>query len=206
MRVGHLRHNRRRETPPAWKERLPADVEAFSFAPTGAVLVQLKTGLFAAEPETGAHVWRGGRPRLSLVAGTPFAIFTTAAGRTVAGVESGKDRWSLASLGFSSIKGMVHLPAVDLLLVYGVTPQSSHTLVACRYGSGERVWTQTTLYADPALAIQGVEVEYRTWMLDGDSSVVLDPSHDGLIRLDCKTGQPGTAPPGVGARQQGFAD
>ena len=179
------------QTTPAWTERLPADVEAFSFAPTGAVLVQLKTGLFAAEPETGAHVWsRPGVRAYSLVAGTPFAIFTTAAGMTVAGVESGKDRWSFASLGFSSIKGMVHLPAVDLLLVYGVTPQSAHTLIACRYGSGERVWTQTTLYADPALASKASKVEYRTWMLDGESSVVLDPSHDGLIRLDLKTGQP----------------
>jgi len=177
------------QTPPAWKEKLPADVKAFGFAPTGAVLVQLKNGLFAADPESGTHLWS--RPDVqdhSLVAGTPFAVFTTAAGQTIAGIESGQDRWSLAGLGFSTIKGMVHLPAVDLLLVYGVTPKSAHTLVACRYGSGEKVWTQTSLYAEAALAPKASKVEYRTWLLDTEASVVLDPSHDGLLRLDLKTG------------------
>ena len=183
-------HSAPAQTPPVWTQKLPADVEAFAFAPTGAVVVQTKAGLFAVEPESGTRLWS--RPDVrsyALVAGTPFAIFTTAAGQSVAGIESGQDRWSLSSLGFSSIKGQVHLPAAGLMLVYGVTPKSAHTLVACKYLSGETVWTQTSLFSAPAVAAKASKVEYHTWVLDTETTVVLDPSHDGLLRLDLKTGE-----------------
>ena len=166
-------------------------VEAFDSTPFGHVLVQFKTGLVAADPATGKHVWS--RPDVTdylAVTGTPFGVFTTASGQSVADLESGQDRWKLASLQLSSVKGLVHLPAVGLLLVYGPTPENPHTLVAAKYESGEVVWKQTSLFKDSPLAAKASKIEYRTYQLDTNNTVILDPTEDGLMRLDLQTGRP----------------
>jgi outer membrane protein assembly factor BamB len=178
------------QTPPLWRETLSAKAVAFDFTPFGSVVVQLKSGLFAVDPETGKHIWS--RPDVTehtIVSETPFAIVTTAAGQAVIDLESGQDRWKLASLGFSSVKGFVHLQPADLLLVYGEAPESAHMLIAARYKSGEIVWKQAALYATADLLPKARKIQYGAHILDTDRTVVLDPTNDGLIRLDLRSGE-----------------
>lgn len=189
--------------PPAavWQQKLSSNLKSFAFSPDGTVLVQLENELFAANPETGERLWtRSDVRRFALVGGTSFAIFTSASDVSVADIDTGKDRWKYSTLGFTSIKGTIHLPRVGLLLVYGATSQSPHTLIACRYESGEKLWAQATLfpdrfeaspYSDRVLQVSyASKVEYRSWLLDGDEAIVLDASHEGLICLDLETGVP----------------
>jgi outer membrane protein assembly factor BamB len=177
------------QTSRLWQETLPDKAVAFDSTPFG-VLVQLKAGFFAVDPETGKHLWM--RPDVSdntIVTGTRFGIVETAAGKAVVDLESGQDKWKLASLGLTSIKGIVHLPSVGLLLVYGESRDSPHTLVAAKYESGDVLWKQTALYPDPALAPKLTKLKYTGYVLDTETTVVLDPSEDGLIRLDLASGR-----------------
>jgi hypothetical protein len=92
----------------------------------------------------------------------------------------------LASLGFSSIKGTVHLPPVGLLLVYGVTPQDAHTPVACRYESGEKVWTKKenprpafqSASTPSGTVVRGANERAPSFRLDWPTGIVL-VEHEG---------------------------
>lgn len=177
------------QTVPLWKEPLKTQPAQFGPTPFGSMLVQLKTGLFAVNSETGIHVWS--RPEVTdyeLIAGTPFAVFTTAKGKAVADLESGKDVWAFASLGLNSTKGQIVLPGPGLVLVYGPTAESAHTLVAVEMATGKVTWKQTTLFSDPAFARKASDVVYVDFTLDTDHTIVLDPYLDGLIRLDLRSG------------------
>ena len=189
--------------PTLWRETLSSRVVTFGPTPFGSVLVQLTSGLFALDPETGKHLWSRadvtGSP-IDVVPGTTVAFVRTARGRVVLDLESGQDRWKPTTLGFSHIKGGVDLPSRGLVLVYGVTAESSHTLMAVRYETGEVLWKQTTLFAGPDLAPKARRVNYTAYALDTDDTVVLAPTEDGgfmegrpsragLIRLDLGSGQ-----------------
>ena len=175
---------------PLWRETVSAKVENYGYSAFGSLLVQLKTGLLALDPETGEHLWA--RPDVSdyvMVSGTPFGVTETAAGQAVINLESGQDRWKLSSLGFSSVKGIVHLPARDLMLVFGETTESRHMMVAARYESGEVLWKQPGLYSTAALASKAQKIKYGRLISDTEDTVVLDPTDDGLTRLDLRSGQ-----------------
>jgi hypothetical protein len=51
------------------------------------------------------------------------------------------------------------------------------------------VWKQQGLYSDPALASKAHKIKYRRWLSDTENTVVLDPTDDGLTRLDLRSGQ-----------------
>ncbi len=175
---------------PLWRETVSAKVESYDYSAFGSLLVQLKTGLLALDPETGKHLWsRLDVSDYSVLSGTSFGVAETAAGQTVVDLESGQDRWKLSSLGFSSVKGIVHLESRDLMLVFGETTENRHVIVAARDESGEIVWKQPGLYSAPALASKAHKIKYRGWLSDTEHTVVLDPTDDGLIRLDLRSGQ-----------------
>jgi hypothetical protein len=173
-----------------WRDTPPARVKALDYTPLGSLLVQLETGLLAVDPETGKHLWsRADVTAYILLPGTSLAVVTTAGGHTVIDLESGQDRWRFAALGFSAVRGMVRLPPAGLILVYGETPESPHAIAAAAYESGEVAWTQAGLYATPALAPKARKVHYAAHALDTDHTAILDPTEDGLIRLDLRTGE-----------------
>jgi outer membrane protein assembly factor BamB len=175
---------------PLWRETVSAKVESYDYSAFGSLLVQLKTGLLALDPETGKHLWsRLDVSDYGVLSGTSFGVAETTAGRTVVDLESGQDRWKLSSLGFSSVKDIVLLASRDLMLVFGETTENRHVLVAARYESGEVVWKQPGLYSAPALASKAQKIKYRRWLSDTEHTVVLDPTDDGLIRLDLRSGQ-----------------
>jgi outer membrane protein assembly factor BamB len=116
-------------------------------------------------------------------------VTETATGQTVIDLESGQDRWKLSSLGFSSVKGIVHLPERDLMLVFGETSESRHVMVAARYETGEVLWKQPGLYSTPVLASRAQKIKYGRRISDTENTVVLDPTDDGLTRLDLRSGQ-----------------
>jgi len=175
---------------PLWREAVSAKVENYGYSAFGSLLVQLKTGLLALDPETGKHLWS--RPDVTdyvMVSGTPFGVAETTSGRIVIDLESGQDRWKLSSLGFSSVKGILHLPSRNLMLIFGETTESRHMLIAAGYESGEMLWKQPGLYAIPALAAKAQKIKYGRPFSDTENTVVLDPTDDGLIRLDLRSGE-----------------
>jgi hypothetical protein len=177
------------DPPVLWRDAPPARVKALDYTPLGSLLVQLQTGLVAMDPETGEHLWsRADVAHYVLLPGTPLAVVTTPGGLAVTDLESGEDRWRFAALGFSSVRGMVPLLPAGLILVYGETPESPHAVVAAAYESGEVAWIQAGLFATPALAPKARKVQYAAHALDTDHTAILDPTEDGLIRLDLLTG------------------
>lgn len=188
--VDGIRGLRRAQTKPIWTETLTAAPRAFDTTVGGDGLVQTKTALFAVELDTGKHRWT--RPDVSayeLVPDTPFALFTTAEGETLGDLESGKDLWKVADLGLAKVEGMLHLVRQGLVLVYGPTAEKGHGVVAVRYETGEVLWRQTELFTTPGLASKAKKNKYHNYLADTDQSVVLDPSIDGLMRLDLTTGR-----------------
>ena len=178
------------QSPAIWRESSATKVTAVDLTPFGSVIALAKTGLSAIEVETGKRLWsRTDVTDYLLVAGTTYGLFTTAGGQTIANLESGQDIWNLASLGLSPVSGMIHLPSAGVLLAHGAAAESAHTLVAARYASGQIVWKQSSLFKDSALAPKAAKIRYRTHLHDSETSVILDPSDDGLIRLDLQTGQ-----------------
>ena len=183
------------QSPPLWRETLSEKVFDWDYTPLGSVLVQLDSGpLFALDAETGKHLWsRADRVRIVRAPGMLAAFATTPTGGAVVDLASGQDRWKTETLGFSSIKGAAYLPSRGLVLVYGVTAESPHVLVAVKYESGEVLWKQAALYASPDLAPQARKINYPAYTLDTDDTVVLAPTLDedaiwgprraGLIRL-----------------------
>ncbi len=176
------------QTAPLWKETLPARPLAFDITAGGDVLLQMKDGLLAVNPETGARLWS--RPDVTsfkLVSGTPFVMLATPKGETIADGETGRDRWALTDLGFTTIGGQVHLPELGVTLVYGVTPNSLHTLVAAKYESGQVIWTQASLF--DTLGKKASKLRYSAFVLDTDHSIVIDANAGGLMRVDLRTGE-----------------
>ena len=178
------------QDPPLWKETFSTKIESYDFTSIGSMLVQFKTGLLAIDPETGKHLWS--RPEVTnhvAITGTPFCLAETPAGYRIINLDSGLDRWQFSTLGLSSVKGTVHLPSRGLILAYGETTESRHMLVAARYESGDVIWKQAELYSAPAIASKVHKIKYGRPLLDTDGTVVLDPSEDGLIRLDLASGR-----------------
>ena len=175
---------------PLWRNVVSAHVERYDFSPLGSLLVQLKmSGLVAMDPQTGKHLWS--RPDVSeyeIVPGVPFLLVKAVTGAKMIDLESGQDRWDASRLGLSSIKGYAHLSRQNLMLVHGETAESPHVMVAARYESGEVLWRQGGLYATPALAAKARKM-YPHVLPDTENTVVLDPTEDGLIRLDIRSGQ-----------------
>ena len=175
---------------PIWRNPVATKVESYDFSPLGSLLVQAKTsGLVSLDPGTGKRLWS--RPDVSeydIVPGLPFLLVTGGLGATMIDLESGQDRWHFSRLGFSSVKGYAHVPRQNLMLVHGETAESPHVMVAVRYESGEVLWRQGGLYATPALAAKARKM-YTHVLLDTENTVVLDPTEDGLIRLDTRSGQ-----------------
>jgi outer membrane protein assembly factor BamB len=175
---------------PLWTEPLQERVQAFDTTGVGSVIVQLKTSAFAIDAESGKRLWtRADVLEYELVRGTPFVVFVTPKGRSVADLASGRDLWSLNALALTAVKGLIHLPSAGTVLVYGTGPASPHTLVAARYETGEVLWQQVSLFSDPAVAPKAAKIQYRTYYLDTPSTIVLDPTEDGLLRLDLQTGR-----------------
>ena len=178
------------QTKPIWQETLPNKPMALDTTDFRTGLVQTKTGLFAVELETGKHVWtRTDVTRYELVPDTPFALFTTAEGQTLGNLESGTDVWKVASLGLSKVEGMLHLGKQGMVLVYGPPSETGHAVVAVKYETGEVLWKQTDLFTAPSLSSKAKKNKYHNYLADTDQSVVLDPSIDGLMRLDLATGR-----------------
>lgn len=178
------------QTVPAWQQKLPSKVLAIDTTAFGATLVLSRSGLLAIDPESGKDRWN--RPDVSeyeTVTGTPYAVFTTPGGRVVAELDTGTDVWRFSALGLSAVKDVIHLPAAGLVLVGGPGPEGPHTLVAAEYQTGKVLWKQPALFKEPALAANAAKVRYRRFLLDSEQSVILDPSHDGLMRLDLRSGQ-----------------
>ncbi len=178
------------QTVPSWQRSLSSKVVAIDTTAFGSMLVLSKSGLLAVDPESGRDRWT--RPDVSdyqMITGTPYAVFTTSTGQVIAEIESGTDVWKFSGLGLSAVKDVIHLPAAGVVLAAGPSPQSPHTLVAAEYRTGQILWTQTALFKEPALAANAAKVRYRRNLLDSEQSVILDPSHDGLMRLDLRSGQ-----------------
>ena len=180
----------RAQDAPLWKEAFPTKIEGYDFSPIGSVVVQFKAGLLALDAATGKHLWS--RPEVTKhvpIGGTPFCVAETAAGSSIIDLETGQDRWKLSSLGLTAVKGTIPLPSRGFVLVYGEAAGSRHTLVAARYESGDVLWKQAELYTAPAFASKVHKIKYGRSLLDTDTTVVLDPTEDGLIRLDLATGK-----------------
>ena len=173
-----------------WQQKLSAKVEQFGYSASGALLVQLEAGLQAIDPQSGKQLWT--RPEATsyeMVTGTPYGVIDTAEGRIVVNLESGQDRWKLAALGFSTVKGIVHLPLRELVLVYGETLESGHTIVAANNASGEVRWKQADVFPGAGRTSKARKVKYTRWLLDTDDSIVLDPTEEGLVKLDLRSGK-----------------
>lgn len=175
----------------AWKHDLGGRPVGVELTPFSTVVVELKTGgVSAFHTATGDRVWS--RPQSSSfqrIAGLPYALVTQAGSTTVIDLETGEDRWSMSRLTLTSRTGFISLPAKNLLLVYGASPGAAHTLVGVNAETGEELWQNTSLYAHGALAQKAAKIRYLTYLQDTPSSVLIDPSDDGLLRLDLESGR-----------------
>lgn len=178
------------QTPATWSRTLPGTLVRMQPADGAVSLVQTKAGLLGIDPGTGRDVWT--RPDVTtaaVVEGRALVIATTGGGERVLDLATGRDRWALASLGLKTVVGTIALPAQDLLLVYGEGSDGGHALVAAACDDGIVRWRQTALFKEPALAKRAPKMEYRTWIVDSETTIVLDPDDDGLVRLDLATGE-----------------
>ena len=136
-----------------WRDTLPDDISGFKLAPTGHILVGLKNTLIAIDPESGRRVWsRSDISAHEIIPGTSIALVRTPAGHAIVDLETGRDRWTVSTLPFKKVKGFVHLSTRGLVLVYGETAESRHSLIAARYDSGGVAWRHDSLYAAPHFA------------------------------------------------------
>lgn len=177
------------QSPAAWSRTLPGSVVRMQPAPGGLSLIQTKAGLVAIDPATGRDVWT--RPDVTEavpVDGRDLLIATLPGGERVLDATTGRDRWAVDTLGLKTVRGTIGLPAQDLLLVYGESPDGGHALIAAAIADGTVRWRQTALYREPALLKHAPKMTYRSWLVDSETTIVLDPDDDGLVRLDLATG------------------
>lgn len=176
-----------------WEGALPAKAERRDLTHLGSILYETKAGLVAVDAESGRRLWE--RPDASdyeHARENECVVATVGGTRVVLDLESGRERWSLTALGFTKHKGLLTVPERRLLLAFGETPTSPLSLVAATIDSGAVVWRQDDLYSAGDLREKGRKTkslaERQPVLLDGDA-IVLNPSHDGLLRLDLGTGR-----------------
>lgn len=175
-----------------WRRTFSGDTKDFSISPFGSAVVDTHEGLVALDLETGQIRWS--RPDVSHYKFVPearHAFVTTKEGLSVLDLETGQDRWNVANLKFSKVSGFLHLPTRGMTLVYGETSQSVHTLMSVHTESGEIVWRQDNLYTGslkPETARKIVYTDRQPPTLD-PSTLILDPTHDGLLCLEADSGR-----------------
>jgi outer membrane protein assembly factor BamB len=159
---------------------------------SGSILYETRP-VSSVDPESGRRLWE--RPDASDYEHAreyECVVATVGGTRVVLDLESGRERWSLTALGFTKHKGLFTVPERRLLLAFGETPTSPLSLVAATIDSGAVVWRQDDLYSAGDLRERGRKTkslaERQPVLLNGDA-IVLNPSHDGLLRLDLGTGR-----------------
>jgi len=178
---------------PVWRHQSDAKIQHFTVDVTGALVVRTDSGEAAFDGADGHVLWR--RPAAAEFRGlgmVDVGIIRSASAFDVIDLATGTTRWSMKATPLIELTGYQSLPAHNLVLLYGPTPESPLSVVAVSLDSGVVRWRQDTLFARVkdlpkqakklALTVQQPKLE------DSDSTLLLYPSRGGPMRLNLVSG------------------
>lgn len=174
-----------------WTRAFDHDVGRLVLADCGAVIAETPQGLMSLDLATGRTRWiRAEITKLERVPDGRHALVPLDGIVVIVDLETGRNRWSTGGLTFTSVRGVIPVADLGVVLVFGASAQSAHTLMAVDLHSGEVRWRQDGLYAHGFKTDDVRDVTYsnRQPPLVAERLLVLDPTHDGLIALDAATG------------------
>ena len=181
-----------------WRFRAGAGIKRLRECDAAELLVGTKDALVAVDATTGAKLWEQlDLPSLGWGLYMPCGAktgFSYRQDRIVAfDLVSGQPRWDATALPpFQEIRGAAAMENLDLLLLFLRTQSSDRTLAALRLSTGERLWQRHDLFEQPPAfaAHDGVSdiAEFQTFLLSGDTSLIVYVSPDGPINIDLRSG------------------
>ena len=182
-----------------WHFAAAHEIEFFQLTPLGHLVIATRGEMLALGPETGDTLWtradlsRWKEAGFDVLPESPFGVLRTNDEITVIDVGSGTTLWDHTAQPLEKVRGYFDVPELNVMLLYGETPESDKTLAAVHIETGELVWRQDDLF-DKKPEIEKVDGISTAWgsqppLMDTDTTLVLYISKDGPIKLDARTGQ-----------------
>lgn len=174
-----------------WRYQSPADIDAFTFTEDGMIVAHSDSGVVTLNAATGVPVWASRQATDYWLLARNTLRLTTPSGTIVVDRWTGDARWSSEDLPPGKWHRSLALEAFNLMLLLGETETGLNSLLAVSLDSGIVLWRQDSLIVPPLKP----KVARDVWLtiaqpalVAADTSLVLFPTHGGVMRLDLRTG------------------